>query len=98
VENQNDVFYYESLFNILSRLHHFDTVPQFLPPNKQDGSNCDAVLNIVHSLRDMGNDLVYGLIDWDLHHTSEQQVIILGGGKRYAIENLSLSRIWCVFI
>jgi len=87
VENQNDVFYYESLFNIVSRLHHFDTVPQFLPPHKQDGSNCDAVLNIVHSLRDMGNDLVYGLIDWDLHHTSEQQVIILGGGKRYAIEN-----------
>jgi hypothetical protein len=35
----------------------------------------------------MGNTHVYGLIDWDLKNSPEQQVIILGLGKRYAIEN-----------
>ena len=35
----------------------------------------------------MGNTQVYGLIDWDLKNSPENQVVILGMGKRYAIEN-----------
>lgn len=66
---------------------NFTTTPQFLPPHTLNGSNCDAVLEITRKLRDMGNKQVYGLIDWDLKNTPEEQVIILGSGNRYAIEN-----------
>jgi len=87
VESSYDVFYYESLFAIISKKISFSTQPQFLPPHKLDGSNCDAVLNITRTLRDMGNTNVYGLIDWDLKNIQEKQIVVLGMGKRYAIEN-----------
>ncbi|ACA84752.1 AAA family ATPase [Shewanella woodyi] len=87
VEHTYDVEYYESLFDIISRKIEFVTIPQFLPPHTNNGSNCDAVLEITRKLRDMGNSQVYGLIDWDLKNEPEQQVVILGLGRRYAIEN-----------
>ena len=87
VEHTYDVEYYEALFDIVSRHQKFTVTPQFLPPHTLNGSNCDAVLEITRKLRDMGNTHVYGLIDWDLKNSPEQQVIILGLGKRYAIEN-----------
>lgn len=87
VEHTYDVDYYEALYDIVSRKVNFTTTPQFLPPHTLNGSNCDAVLEITRKLRDMGNKQVYGLIDWDLKNTPEEQVIILGSGNRYAIEN-----------
>lgn len=87
VESKYDVIYYESLFNIISRIEKFETLPQFLPPHYKDGSNCGDVLKIARTLRDMGNKRVYGLIDRDRKNTSESQIIILGMGRRYAIEN-----------
>lgn len=87
VEHNYDVIYFESLFDIVSRKVQFTTTPQFLPPHNLNGSNCDAVLEITRKLRDMGNDQVYGLIDWDCKNSPEDQVVILGLGNRYAIEN-----------
>ncbi|MBR9788576.1 MAG: AAA family ATPase [Vibrionaceae bacterium] len=87
VEHLYDVEYYEALFDIVSRKVEFEVLPQFLPPHTLNGSNCDAVLEITRKLRDMGNRHVYGLIDWDLTNEPEEQVIILGSCKRYAIEN-----------
>ena len=87
VEHTYDVDYYEALFDIVSRKEKFTVTPQFLPPHTLNGSNCNAVLEITRKLRDMGNTHVYGLIDWDLKNSPEQQVIILGLGKRYAMEN-----------
>ncbi|MEW8690330.1 MAG: AAA family ATPase [Candidatus Thiodiazotropha endolucinida] len=87
VEHSYDVDYYESLFNIISRKVQFPTTPQFLPPHTLSGSNCEAVLEITRKLRNMGNTQVYGLIDWDLSNIPEQQIIILGMGRRYSIEN-----------
>lgn len=87
VEHSYDVTYYESLFDIISRKVEFTTTPQFLPPHTLSGSNCSAVIEITRKLRDMGNRQVYGLIDWDLKNTPEDQIILLGSGKRYAIEN-----------
>lgn len=87
VEHTYDVEYYEALFDIVSRHQKFTVTPQFLPPHTLNGSNCDDVLEITRKLRDMGNTHVYGLIDWDLKNSPEQQIIILGLGKRYAIEN-----------
>lgn len=87
VEHNYDVIYFESLFDILSRKVNFNTIPQFLPPHTLNGSNCDAVKEITKKLRDMGNTQVYGLVDWDLSNKPEQQIVILGMGNRYAIEN-----------
>lgn len=87
VEHTYDVEYYEALFDIISRKEKFTVTPQFLPPHTLNGSNCDAVLEITRKLRDMGNTNVYGLIDRDINNSPEKQVIILGQGKRYAIEN-----------
>ena len=87
VEHNYDVVYLESLFNIVSRYVHLDIIPQFLPPHNLNGSNCSAVLEITRKLRDMGNSQIYGLIDWDCQNEPEDQIIILGLGKRYAIEN-----------
>lgn len=87
VEHHNDVEYYESLFNILSRDHEFTTRPQFLPPHGQNGSNCSDVIDITQKLRDMGNKQAYGLIDHDGTNSAEEQLVVLGLGKRYAIEN-----------
>ena len=87
VEHRYDVYYLETLFDIISRKEKFDTRPLFLPPHTLNGSNCDAVLEITKKLRDMGNEQVYGLIDWDLKNNPEKQIIILGMSKRYAIEN-----------
>lgn len=89
VEHSNDVKYYESLLSILSRyvLEEFETAPHFLPPHNRDGSNCSDVKVITRQMRDMGNLNVYGLIDWDTVNNPEDQIVVLGLGNRYAIEN-----------
>lgn len=87
VEHKYDVEYYESLFSILSRKHSFLTTPQFIPPHTHEGTNCSDVISITKALRDLGNTYIYGLIDWDKKNKKEDQVIVLGSGKRYAIEN-----------
>lgn len=87
VEHQNDVEYFELLFEIVSRKVNFNVLPEFLPPHFHNGSNCSDVINIVKSLRDKGNDRVYGLIDFDMKNNPEKQIIVLGNQTRYAIEN-----------
>lgn len=87
VEHNYDAAYYEALFDILSRIENFTTIPQFLPPHTLNGSNCEAVIEITEKLSSMGNNQIYGLIDWDLKNTPSQQIVILGMGNRYAIEN-----------
>ncbi|WP_462172995.1 ATP-dependent nuclease [Pseudoalteromonas xiamenensis] len=54
------------------------------------GSGCAQVKSIVQSLRDGGNDSVYGLLDWDRRNEPEDRVHILGKDNRYAIENCLL--------
>lgn len=87
VEHNYDVMYYEALFSILSRRHNFSTKPYFIPPHNHNGSNCTDVIRITTTLRNMGNTQVYGLIDWDGTNEKENQLIVLGLGNRYAIEN-----------
>lgn len=87
VEGKYDVEYYEKLFNILSRVESFPTKPQFLPPHTREGTNCSDVEKIVSAMTAAGNDLVYGLIDSDRKKHSKENIIVLGNGNRYAIEN-----------
>ena len=63
VESKYDVQYYNRIFNLISK--PMKTSPQFLPPKSGTGTNCDEVNDIVNALRKFGNDLVYGIKDFD---------------------------------
>lgn len=90
VEHKYDTQYYERLTNILSRQEVLSSEPIFIPARTSEGSNCSDVISVVNSLYSNGNDQIYGIIDWDLRNSSENRIIVLGQGKRYAIENYLL--------
>lgn len=90
VESKHDVKYYESLVNIILKKEVLQVEPIFLPARSSDGSNCEDVKNLVKGLYENGNLDIYGIIDWDTHNVSEDRIIVLGEGQRYAIENYIL--------
>ena len=94
VENQNDVEYYEKLIRLLPELK---VQCQFLPPHTKNGCNCDDVIRVVKLLREMGNDTVFGLIDFDNTRDNSEFVFVIGDKKRYAIENYVLDPIFIGF-
>ncbi len=85
VENNYDVEYYEKIYRIVKS----DTSVhlQFIPPHSRLGTNCTDVIDIVTKLRELGNDLIYGIIDWDLKNTESVYIKVLGENNRYSIEN-----------
>lgn len=96
VESKYDVGYYSRLFNLLN--YDFGVQPVFLEPRTNNASNCTDVINIVNSLRDNGNDLVYGIIDYDNHNTDQECNLVLGINHRYAIDNYILDPIYVAFL
>ena len=96
VESQYDVQYYNRIVNLISR--PLPTVPQFLPPKSSGGSNCDEVSSIVNALRGCGNDLVYGIKDFDKKNHSNDYVFVLGENLRYAIDNYVFDPIYVAFL
>lgn len=90
VESKNDVNYYELLTNIYARIEILAVEPIFLPARTSVGSNCIDVIEIVTNLSKNGNDQIYGIIDWDTANSSNDRVIVIGEGDRYAIENYLL--------
>ena len=96
VESQYDVQYYSRIVALIN--HPLPTVPQFLPPRSSSGSNCDELSSIVNELRRFGNDLVYGVKDYDNKNHSSEFVLVLGEGNRYAIENYVLDPIYVAFL
>lgn len=85
VESVYDVQYYNRILRLINV--PLPTVPQFLPPKSSSGSNCDEVKSIVNALRSFGNDLVYGIKDYDKKNHSSDYVFVLGENTRYAIDN-----------
>lgn len=98
VESKFDVGFYNRLYKCLSANNDFTTVPFFLPAKNGEGSNCQDVKDIVNALRQHGNDLVYGVIDYDNHNQGNQYVCVVGGGKRYAIDNYIFDPIYVAFL
>ncbi len=98
VESKYDVGFYNRLYKCLSSNNLFTTVPFFLAAKSGDGSNCQDVKNIVNALRQHGNDLVYGVVDFDGHNHGNQYVCVAGGGKRYAIDNYIFDPIYVAFL
>lgn len=96
VESSYDVQYYS---RIVSQIWEpLPTVPQFLPPKSSSGSNCDEVSSIVNALRGYGNDLVYGIKDYDGTNYSSDYVLVLGENTRYAIDNYVFDPIYVAFL
>lgn len=98
VESKFDVGFYNRFYRCLSANNVFTTVPFFLPAKSGEGSNCQDVKDIVNSLRRHGNDLVYGVIDYDNHNQGNQYICVVGGGKRYAIDNYIFDPIYVAFL
>ena len=96
VESKYDVQYYNRIFNLISK--PMKTSPQFLPPKSGTGTNCDEVNDIVNALRKFGNDLVYGIKDFDNKNHSSNYILVLGEGKRYAIDNYIFDPIFVAFL
>lgn len=92
VESKNDVQYYQLIFQVLCRHHKFNFQPVFL--ELRESSNCTDVIRVVESMRNAGNDLVRGIIDWDTTNEPTDIISILGGGNRYAIENYILEPLY----
>ena len=96
VESQYDVQYYNRIVKLIGT--PLPTVPQFLPPKSSSGSNCDEVSSIVNALRGYGNDLVYGIKDFDTTNHSNSYVLVLGENQRYAIDNYVFDPIYVAFL
>jgi ABC-type multidrug transport system ATPase subunit len=92
VENQNDVNFYEKLINIYSKKEELPSEPKFISTrkSKHSGSNCSDVIELVNKFSEYGNDTIYGIIDRDINNTSKGNLLVLGEGARYAIENYIL--------
>ena len=95
VENQNDAQYYERIVRILPE---FKVKFQFLSPHTRNGCNCDDVKRIVNTLREFGNDSVYGLVDYDNSNKSDEFVFVVGEQRRYAIDNYIFDPIFVFFL
>lgn len=95
VENENDVKYYERIVRFLP---DFKVKFQFLSPHTRNGCNCDDVKRIVHTLREFGNDSVYGLVDYDNTNKIEEFVYVVGEQRRYAIDNYIFDPIYVFFL
>lgn len=96
VESLYDAQYYEHLVKLIDE--PLPTVPQFLPPKSSRGSNCDEVSSVVNTLRRLGNDLVYGIKDFDGTNHSSDYVLVLGEDTRYAIDNYVFDPIYVAFL
>lgn len=95
VESPYDVKYYEKISQILTPYLNPEISLTFiasgeLKTNKHGvkENNCDQVKNAVGVLKKGGNQFVWGIIDQDEGNKSENNVIVLAEGERYAIENL----------
>ncbi len=95
VESKYDVVYFEKLFDALMRKYMYSYQPVFMEPHSGK-TNCSDVIAIVERLRQSGNDLVWGIIDFDGVNRSKDTLLVLGENKRYSIENYLLDPLYVV--
>ena len=97
VESPYDVIYYDTLYQKLSKyllpevsLNFISSGDSRTDKNGTKVANCTQVVNIVNLLRKGGNKLIWGIIDWDKTNKESESVQVLGGSRRYNIENYIL--------
>lgn len=94
VESANDVAFFEKIYQILSNhlipeisLTFISSGESRTDKNGTKISNCDQVINITNTLRNAGNNFVWGIIDYDEKNKSSAHIKVLGEDRRYSIEN-----------
>lgn len=99
VESPYDVEYYESLYNIFKEFLNSEISLNFIASgdvqkdkNRQPKNSCTIVTQITTTLRNSGNNSIFGIIDWDLSKALPKNtyVKVLGYESRYSIENFIL--------
>lgn len=93
VESKYDVLYFQKLYQIVSRNSTLGYQPVFLEPHSGT-SNCSDVESITERLYEAGGDLVRGIVDWDGEKNERHPIYVLGGGRRYSIENYILDPLY----
>lgn len=93
VESKLDVIYFQRLYQVINRSVDLGYAPIFLEPHSGT-SNCTDVETISIRLHEAGSDLVRGIVDWDGVKSDKHPIYVLGGGKRYSIENYILDPIF----
>jgi ABC-type multidrug transport system ATPase subunit len=92
VESQYDVDIYSALYEIFK--DKIAVEPHFFQfyKNKSVGSNCEDVIRTAQNLKDCGDTQVYGIADYDntANRVTKDNLLVLGNGERYAIENFIL--------
>lgn len=89
VESMYDATFLAEIFEGLDRRSAFGFSAVFLQSHTGT-SNCADVRHIVSSLQSSGADLVRGIIDWDRSNFDDPPLFVLGGGRRYSLENYLL--------
>lgn len=94
VESQYDAENYEKIGELLKKYHSFDTQLSFHAATDHSGSNCSDVYSMLDTLKNVHG--VYGVVDYDNHNTSTNNVKVMGDGgeKRYTIENYILDPVY----
>ncbi|WP_459213161.1 AAA family ATPase [Aquimarina rhabdastrellae] len=96
VESLYDVIFYEKLYQKLSvhlipeiSLAFISSGDSRTDKNGVKVANCDQVINICKTLRNAGNNFIWGIIDWDTTNepNTHEFIKVLGDKNRYAIEN-----------
>lgn len=96
VESPNDVLFYEKLYQKLSSQLIPEISLTFISSGEsktdkygQKISNCSQVKNICETLRNAGNNFIWGIIDYDTENVPNEYpfIKVLGNGSRYAIES-----------
>lgn len=96
VESKYDVKFYESIYLKLQKFLDSDITLNFISSGDSKANhngNCDQVITITKTLRNSGNNFIWGLIDYDGSNNSEEYIKVIGNGERYSIENFILDPI-----
>lgn len=87
VEDEVDAKVFERVSGYLNNFLDSEISLNFIPVSVSGVGGCDSVKTICKSLLDSGNNRVFGIVDWDLKNKSNDNVFVLGEGRRYSIEN-----------
>lgn len=96
VEDKDDAKIYEAVKNKIIKHLIPEISLNFIPVSLSESAGCSAVKNIVKALNDGGNNLVFGIIDWDLKNnpSDKSNVLVMGHQVRYSIENYLLDPVF----
>ena len=88
VESEYDEQCYQELFRLIRHRLTTEFSIEFIASGKGGQGNSAAVKHLVTSLREAGNQTVFGIIDRDTNAAAPEGVVVLE--ERYSIENLVL--------